>query len=126
MSEAMKFLYTILTFLFFCSCTVTKKFDPNKKYAPDQLQTDYTLFRDILEKEHPGLYWYTSADSMNYFFEKGKALLQDSLTETGFRSVLSYVLAKIKCGHTTVRPSKSYAKRGTGRYFPLVLKTFKP
>jgi hypothetical protein len=124
MSEAMKFLYTILTFLFFCSCTVTKKFDPNKKYAPDQLQTDYTLFRDILEKEHPGLYWYTSADSMNYFFEKGKALLQDSLTETGFRSVLSYVLAKIKCGHTTVRPSKSYAKRGTGRYFPLVLKTW--
>jgi hypothetical protein len=51
-------------------------------------------------------------------------MLQDSLTETGFRTVLSYVLSKIRCGHTTVRSSKAYSRRGTGRYFPLVLKTW--
>ena len=124
MSEAMKFLLIIFSFLFFCSCTVTKRFDPNKKYGTDQLKSDYALFRSILEKEHPGLYWYTPVDSMNYYFEKGESMLKDSLTETGFRTVLSYVLAKIKCGHTTVRSSKAYARRGTGRYFPLVIKTW--
>jgi hypothetical protein len=61
---------------------------------------------------------------MNYYFEKGESMLQDSLTETGFRTVLSYVLAKIGCGHTTVRASKAYSRRGTGRYFPLVIKTW--
>ncbi len=61
---------------------------------------------------------------MNYYFDKGEKLLNDSLTETGFRTVLSYVISKIKCGHTSVRPSKSYARRGTGRYFPLVIKTW--
>lgn len=124
MSEAMKFLSVIFLLFFFGSCAVTKKFDPNKKYGPDQLESEYALFRNILEKEHPGLYWYTPADSMNFYFEKGKNMLRDSLTETGFRTVLSYVLAKIKCGHTTVRPSKAYAKKGTGRYFPLVIKTW--
>ena len=124
MSEAMKFLLIIFSLLFFCSCTVTKKFDPNKKYGADQLTSDYALFRNILEREHPGLYWYTSPDSMKYYFEKGQSMLRDSLTETGFRTVLSYVLSKIRCGHTTVRASKAYARRGTGRYFPLVIKTW--
>ena len=124
MSEAMKFLLVIFSLIIFCSCSVTKKFDPNKKYGADQLRSDYALFRKILQREHPGLYWYTSVDSMNYYFEKGESMLRDSLTETGFRTILSYVLAKIKCGHTTVRPSKAYARRGTGRYFPLVIKTW--
>ena len=115
MSEAMKFLSIIFLLLVFSSCAVTKKFNPNKKYGPDQLKSDYALFRDILEKEHPGLYWYTSVDSMNYYFDKGERMLRDSLTETGFRTVLSYVLSQIKCGHTSVRSSKAYARRGTGR-----------
>lgn len=125
MSEAMKILsIPIFIFVLFSSCAVTKTFDPYKKYGPDQLRSDYTLFRNILEKEHPGLYWYTPADSMNYYFAKGEQMLRDSLTETRFRSVLSYVLSKIKCGHTAVRPSKAFARRGTGRYFPLVVKTW--
>ena len=125
MSEAMKIL-SIPVFLgvFFSSCAVSKNFDPYKKYGPNQLKSDYTLFRNILEKEHPGLYWYTPADSMNYYFEKGERMLHDSLTETGFRTVLSYILSKIKCGHTTVRPSKAFGRQGPGRYFPLVIKTW--
>ena len=66
MSEAMKFLLVIFSLIIFCSCSVTKKFDPNKKYGADQLRSDYALFRKILQREHPGLYWYTAVDSMNY------------------------------------------------------------
>src|SRR5215213_3970561 len=96
-SDLMKFVSGIFLLLFFSSCAVTKNFDPNRKYAPNQLKSDYTLFRNILEKEHPGLYWYTPVDSMNYYFDRGEKMLNDSLTETGFRAVLSYVLAKIRC-----------------------------
>lgn len=119
----MRILSCIFLLFLLSSCAVSK-FNPNKKYAPEQLKSDYSLFRKILEKEHPGLYWYTSVDSMNYYFDKGEKMLKDSLTETGFRTVLSYVLAKIKCGHTTVRPSKAYSRLGPGRYFPLVIKTW--
>ncbi|HEX7905889.1 MAG TPA: S41 family peptidase [Chitinophagaceae bacterium] len=109
-------------------CSASKSsFSPNKKYSPEQLQKDYSLYQDILEEYHPSLYWYTSKDSMDHFFKVGREQLNDSLTEPEFRKVLNYVTAKINCGHTSVRPSKQYAKyndtvRIIGRLFPLSMK----
>ena len=107
-----------------CSCSVAKIYNPEKKYAPLQLQQDYSLFRKVLEQVHPGTYWYTPKDSMDRYFQLGSDKLKDSLTETGFRNVLSYVIEKIKCGHTVVKPSKKYAKelRSSSKFFPLVVK----
>ncbi|HEX7844961.1 MAG TPA: peptidase S41, partial [Chitinophagaceae bacterium] len=85
-------------------CSASKSsFSPNKKYSPEQLQKDYSLYQDILEEYHPSLYWYTSKDSMDHFFKVGREQLNDSLTEPEFRKVLNYVTAKINCGHTSVR-----------------------
>jgi hypothetical protein len=106
-------IYTYLLFiiqLFFCfSCKTSKDaFDPDKKYGSEKLKEDYTLFRNILEESHPGLYWYTSKDSMDYFFNNGFSQIKDSLTEPQFKNILSYIVAKINCGHTAVRYSKQY------------------
>lgn len=99
---------------------------PAKKYSPEVLQQDYAVYRHVLEQAHPGLYWYTSRDSMNHFFDWGAAQLTDSLTEPQFRRILSYVTSKINCGHTTVRPSKGYERYSDTaritRIFPLSLK----
>lgn len=108
-------------------CGVAKSsFSPDKKYSPEVLQKDYSIYRKTLEEAHPGLYWYTSRDSMDYYFEKGSEQLNDSLTEADFRKVLAYVTAKINCGHTTVRPSKAFARYQDtvriGSVFPLSLK----
>src|SRR5687768_17338695 len=50
------------------------------------------------------------------------------MTEPEFRKVLSYVTSKINCGHTTVRPSKKWAKYSDtvrlGKMFPLSLKVW--
>src|SRR5438309_72625 len=92
------------------SCAVSKNFNPATKYAPEVLQKDYSIFQDVLEHEHPGLYWYTTRDSMAAAFEEGRNRLHDSLTETGFRTVLSYVIAHIHCGHTSVAPSKRWIR----------------
>lgn len=106
-------------------CAVSKNFNPATKYAPEVLQQDYGVFKNLLEQEHPGLYWYTSKDSMDFYFAEGRSRLADSLTESSFRTVLSYVISKIRCGHTSVFPSKQWNRASDSlrlRPFPLLLK----
>ncbi|PZR29528.1 MAG: peptidase S41 [Citrobacter freundii] len=123
----MRHLLTLYILIVLTGCGVAKSsFSPNRKYSPEALQKDYSIYRQTLEEAHPGLYWYTSKDSMDYYFEKGRQQLNDSLSEPDFRKVLAYVTAKINCGHTSVRPSKAYSKYQDtvriGRIFPLSLK----
>ncbi|HET9430353.1 MAG TPA: peptidase S41, partial [Chitinophagaceae bacterium] len=108
-------------------CGIGKSsFYPRKKYSPIELQRDYSLYQTILEGHHPSLYWYTPKDSMDYYFKQGRNHLNDSLTEPEFRKVLSYVTAKVNCGHTSVRSSKKWMKYSDtariGRLFPLSMK----
>jgi len=126
----MKTLIVLLgAVLLLTACGVSKSsFSPNKKYSLEQVQKDYTLYRDILEEHHPSLYWYTPKDSMDQYFQWGREHLKDSMTEPEFRKVLNYVTARINCGHTTVRPSKAWAKYNDtvklGKMFPLSMKVW--
>lgn len=91
------------------SCVASKSgWTPSRLYPKEELQKDYQVFRSVLEESHPGLYWYTPKDSMNYYFDWGYRQLNDSMTEPQFRSVLSYVIAKVKCGHTSTRYSRKF------------------
>lgn len=119
---------SLLGLLLLSSCAVTRNYNANHVYTPPELERDYTLFRNILEEAHPGLYWYTPKDSMDYYFDQGLSQLTDSLSEPDFRNVLNTVLARIGCGHTTTRPSKQYSRRADSlrnRFFPLGLKFWK-
>jgi Peptidase family S41 len=111
-------------------CGVSKSsFSPNKKYSLQQVQKDYSLYREILQEHHPSLYWYISKDSMDHYFEYGQQHLKDSMTEPEFRKVLNYVTSKIGCGHTSVRASKAWSKYSDtarlGKMFPLSFKIWK-
>ena len=120
-----RLLYLAAVVLLCTSCAVSKPFNPGHKYARPQLEKDYTIFRGVLEEEHPGLYWYTPKDSMDHYFEQGRAMMQDSMTEAGFRNILSYVVSKIGCGHTSVRSSERFARAADSlrsRQFPLGFK----
>jgi hypothetical protein len=124
----MKFaVYVLLAVCCFSSCAVQKKFDPQKKYSPAELQQDYELFRNILQEAHPSLYWYTPKDSIDFYFSSTEEKLKDSLTETRFRYLLNYVTSKFRCGHTAVMPSKAasrYAERTRSFAFPLSVKAW--
>lgn len=122
---------TPLLFILFIAaltgCGVSKSsVYPNKKYSLQQVQQDYTVYREILEQHHPGLYWYTSKDSMDYYFSRGQQQLKDSMTEPDFRKLLSYITSKINCGHTSVRASKAWNKYSDtvrlAKIFPLSVK----
>jgi hypothetical protein len=119
-------LIFLIPVFFLCACSATEKgFRPDRKYSPEELRKDYMVFRNVLEAWHPSLYWYTPKDSMDRCFDEGYAAIRDSMTEPRFRAVLSYVIAKIDCGHTSVRASKAYSHYlDTARLpqFPLILK----
>lgn len=119
--------FSILTVsLFLQGCSASKSFSPSKKYSLEQVQKDYSIYQSLLQEAHPGLYWYTSKDSMDYYFKYGQEQLKDSMTEPEFRRLLTYVTAKVNCGHTTVRSSKKWSKYldtvAIYRIFPLSMK----
>ena len=109
-------------------CSAKSAFNPNKKFGPDELRQDFNIARTSYEKIHPSLYWFTSKDSMDFYFNEAYNSLTDSLTELQFRNRMAYVIAKIKCGHTSVRSSKEYSKLaerfGSSVTFPFAVKTW--
>src|SRR5436190_23748116 len=126
----MKTLKNILFYsalLFFYSCaTTSKNYSPNKKYSVSELQRDYSLLRNILETKHPSLYWYTSKDSMDMYFDKYYSVIRDSMTEQQFGwGIIAPLTDKIHCGHTSFAMSKAYNKWSFNKRmpsFPLFMK----
>ena len=101
------------------SCAGTKNYSPSKKYPQNILREDYTRLRQILEKKHPSLYWYTSRDSMDFYFDKYYGAIRDSMTEQQFTwHILAPLVDKIHCGHTSVGSSKAYRKWVQGKTLP--------
>jgi hypothetical protein len=114
--------YLLSVLLWTCiSCNSIRKstYNPSQKIAAKQLRSDFSLLKKILEKNHPSLYWYTSKDSVDYYFKTTYASLNDSLTELDYKNKIAWVLSKIRCGHTVVRNSNSYAKYYANRRLPL-------
>ncbi|MBC7936871.1 MAG: peptidase S41 [Rhizobacter sp.] len=111
-------LFSLVSLLLF-SCAGTKNYSPATKYPQKSLRKDYSLLRQILEKKHPSLYWYTPQDSMNFYFDHYYAAIKDSMTEQQFTwHILAPLVDKINCGHTSVGSSKTYRKWVQGKTLP--------
>ena len=119
----------LLLSLLLIRCSVSRNYNPDKKYPRQELQHDYTLLRNILEKKHPSLYWYTPKDSMDYFFDKGYKQIEDSMTELQFGwKIIAPLTHTIHCGHTSFSMSKgwnSFIKNKRIPSFPLYMKIWK-
>lgn len=111
------------------SCNTIKKntYNPAKKYSALQLREDFSVLHKVLKANHPSLYWYSPKDSVDNLFLQTYTSLHDSLTERQFRNRVAWVINKIHCGHTVVRPSKKYSKyysRQKVSSFPFLLKVW--
>ncbi len=119
MNKVYFLLLVILPVLFYSCATVNKKYNPNKKYSNQELQEDYSLLQNVLEKKHPSLYWYTGKDSMDMYFAKYKSEIKDSMTEQQFGwRIIAPLTDKIHCGHTSFAMSKRYNNWAFGKQFP--------
>lgn len=124
-----QYIIPIITIIGLASCTSSRirHYHFNQKTAAPHLQQDVVLLKQILEANHPSLYWYTPKDTLDAAFNATINSITDSLTEVAFRNKVATVISQIKCGHTAVRFSKNYAKViEQYRYpcFPLSIKTW--
>lgn len=111
-------LITVTCNLMF-SCVASKNYSPAKKFPQEELRADYSLLRNILEKKHPSLYWYTTKDSMDWYFDKYYQSIPDSMTEQQFAwHILAPLVDKIHCGHTSIGSSKNYQRWAKDRRLP--------
>lgn len=122
-------VFVFILFVSLASCSVSRNYIPGKKFSADELKKDYSLMREILEKKHPNLYWYTPQSEMDSLFDRGYRTISDSMTENGFEwKIIAPLLSQIRCGHTSVMMS-----RGEQRFmgdkiipsFPLFMKVWK-
>jgi hypothetical protein len=82
------------------------------QFTIDELVSDFTYFRALLEKVHPSLYRYTTKDSMDHYFAGALSKLDHPMNQIQFWQILQGdVIDKIKCGHTIINPSQSYADK---------------
>lgn len=101
------------------SCVATKPYSPATKLPQDLLRKDYSVLRNILEKKHPSIYWYTPRDSMDIYFDAYYRAIPDSMTAQQFAwQILAPLVDKIHCGHTSVGSSKAYRKWAVGKRLP--------
>ena len=96
-------------FLFACRAARTD-FRPDNTYDPSQLKEDLQILSSALETHHPGLYWYQSTDHWQKQLEVAKNALDRPLTEPEFRKILRPLVSSVRCGHTSIRPSKQWER----------------
>lgn len=112
------------------SCAVTKaKYSPQKKFSSLQLKQDLDIAWATLKNNHPSYDLFTPADSIDAIFSRVKSSFKDSLDEAEFRLRLSSAIASLRCGHTSVSPSRAYTKfsrRHHSPQFPLPVKVWGP
>jgi hypothetical protein len=128
MNKVSLLLLIALAVLFYSCATSNKNYTPYKKYPKEKLRQDYSLVQNILEKKHPALYWYTSRDSMDIYFDKYYNAIEDSMTEQQFGwKILAPLTDKIHCGHTSFGMSNAYNKWVKNKItpsFPLFMKVW--
>jgi hypothetical protein len=110
--------YLLIVIVSGCATYKAAQINPGKKYSANELKSDLVLLQNILEKNHPSLYWYTPKDSIDYFFTVAHASLKDSLTENEFKNKVAWVISKVRCGHTVVRNSKKYNRYYSNQRLP--------
>jgi len=79
--------------------------NPERNYAPAQLQQDFNTLLASIKAVHPSVYAFMPEDSLNALTARTFASLTDSLTESEFHVVVRKFLRHLSCGHTVATPS---------------------
>lgn len=76
----------------------------------EELKVDFELFQKSLQEAHPSLNRYGSEQEMERLFDDAFQRLNQPLSVLEFYTLLTPIIAKIRCGHTGSLPPKSYFK----------------
>lgn len=126
-TQLLSIFFLIVTLLSGCTSVKQTAYNPATKLSPESIKEDFSVLKKILEANHPSLYWYTSKDSIDIYYSQAFSSLNDSLTELQFKNKVAWFVTKIRCGHTSVRPSKAYTayvSTHRNKQFPVYLKVW--
>lgn len=85
-------------------------YDPARIFNVKQIDSDFAVFRRILEQVHPALHRFLSRESLHATFEGARFSLNKPMTERDFACVLARVTSAIEDGHTGIYPSAPFAR----------------
>jgi hypothetical protein len=90
-------------------------------FSREKMETDFDSIRALLERIHPALYDYTPEDQMDAAFEKVAAQLDRPMEFREFYTLLSRLVAKIGCGHSSLWIQSDYWNTVPDSLFPIRL-----
>lgn len=99
-------------------------YDPQRRFTSGELRQDFEVLQTALEQLHPGLYRYTSRDSMAMAYQQTLARLDQPMTDTEFGLTVRSYLGLVRCVHTRLDASPDrvqYVKSQKYAPFPLTL-----
>ncbi len=104
----------ILTMLLLFSCsgklkTIGKTINsPAQFCSKQQLREDFEQLINIIYTNHPRPFAYVSRKDFDDLVKQQSRLIKNEMNEEEFLRVLYPVIAKIKCGHSSIQPSYEY------------------
>lgn len=90
-------------------------------FSQEKLQKDFQQFRSILEETHPALYDYTDKEVLDSLFEAKVAQIDGDLDFDTFILLMTEVIARVGCGHSSLWIPGEYWNISPQRMFPLKL-----
>jgi hypothetical protein len=90
-------------------------------FSKKKLQEDFLQFRNILENTHPALYDYTEKDLLDSIFDSNYTRIDTALDFRSFLILMTEVMAKVGCGHSSLWIPGSYWMVTPEKLFPLKL-----
>jgi hypothetical protein len=91
-------------------------------FAVVDLQEDFKQMTLTLEDDHCCLYEYTSKDTLDGLFAQQYDLIDEPMKLCEFYKILTPIIARIGCGHTTVWMPGGYWKVEPDNLFPLQIR----
>ena len=99
-------------------------YEENEKprlFTIEELKADFQQMSELMEKGHSILYKFTDRPTFNQFVKDQFAKIDKPMSLTEFYKILSPVLARIGCGHSSLWLPKGYWKNASAKLMPLRL-----
>lgn len=108
-------------------CKAQKKATPaapfNATITTEKLEFDLKVLKEVLEKSHPGLYWYQTKGEFEDACQSIQSSIGDGKTEHEFFKLVNPLVAGINCGHTSAWLSNCFYEhveaKGNFGYLPI-------
>ncbi|MBI1837856.1 MAG: S41 family peptidase [Flavobacteriia bacterium] len=79
-------------------------YNPTKKFTVEELQEDFTVFRNKLENNLANLYLYNSVERINFIFDSLYQNIDKPMTDMEFYAYITQTISIVKDGHNYIYP----------------------